>query len=80
MRRRHEDQFDPSSLRRQVADLHPLVIDVDEFDRCAGRARHVARGEVVRILQYHAVAAIDQDAHGEVDGLLRAAHDNNLLG
>jgi hypothetical protein len=45
----------------------------------ARRGEHGARARVGRLLDEHGIAGIEQHAHGQIQRLLGAAHDDDLL-
>ena len=79
MRGRHADEprrGNPLEL------LHPQPLLVGRHVHELGARRGEAEGEarVVRLLEHRDVARVDEQARAEVDCLLRALHDQDLLG
>jgi hypothetical protein len=79
MRGSHEGQ--PGGGRGPVHafEVHALRIDQHGQETSAGRRQDRARARVVRLLEQHPVAGIEQHARHEIDPLLRAAYDHHLL-
>ena len=77
MRRRHEQQPRPRRQRRRI---EPVTIDGHGGHAGAGRAQHLTRPLVERILDDDAVAALDEHPRDQIERLLRAVDDDHLRG
>jgi hypothetical protein len=57
-----------------------VLIDCGGQEPDSGGLEAIARDEIPRVLEKSGIAGIEQQACAQVDGLLRAAHDENLFG
>ena len=80
MRWRHVHELQRSRRRRQFRDDQPLVIDRHADQLRARRLEDLPGSEVAGLLDGDAIARIEQHARDKVQPLLRAGHDDDLIG
>src|SRR5262245_58841592 len=79
MRWRHVRDACVRRSAHSIGDDHPLVVGWHGHDLRAHTTKHLATDYIARIFDPRTVSWIQQQACSEVDSLLSAAHDNDLL-
>ena len=81
MMRRHIDR--PHALAPaqglELVQPHALMVELDGRDLCAGRAERLARRRIAQRFHDGDVARLDQNARGDVNAHLAAAHDADVV-
>ncbi len=70
MRGRHVDDARATPSRRETRDVEALRVDADRHERGARRLERLPRPRVVRLLERHRVAGIEQETGDDAERLL----------
>src|SRR5262249_56261001 len=74
---RWRDESDPRAIR-ETRGIQAVAIDGDSVKAGAGRAENFSCTLILGIFDSNTIAALEKEARGEVEGLLRAVDDVHL--
>src|SRR3546814_6771989 len=67
-------------LAQPVGDAEAFVVDLHRHDACAAGDEGVAGADRAGVLEPDMVAGVEQQRADQEEGLLRAGHDEHLVG